>query len=64
MALTTTTQMVLDKRDLKTLIDSLDALVLEYDMLLAREFTGYTEDRFYALELKERVQAHLDKLEN
>lgn len=62
MALTTT-QMVLDKKDLKVLIESLDDLILEYDQYLAQGYSGYDEDRFYALDLKERVQSHLDKLE-
>lgn len=59
-----TVQMVFDKKDLKVLIDGLDDLILEYDQNLARGFSGYADDRLYAMELKERVQARLDKLEN
>lgn len=50
-----TTQMVFDAKDLNTLVEALDDLVLEYDMLLAREFEGYVDDRLYALALKDRV---------
>lgn len=59
-----TVQMVLDKKDLRVLIDGLDDLILEYDQYLAQGYNGYDEERFYALDLKERVQSHLDKLES